>query len=141
MHATLSTGGVNRRLTRADLNIPDSDKGPSGLHATVPGAPRSTDAGAPANSASAPFLPSKASDAAGPAPVIAGTVASLPTAGTVPPVALLQTPILAPAVPLESGGGDNAAQSGVEAEPVPLPPAIDPDAPLPAVAARPAEGW
>ena len=36
MYATLNTGAVNRTLTTADLNVPDSDKtGACGLHAAV----------------------------------------------------------------------------------------------------------
>src|SRR5438105_2207172 len=37
MYATLNTGSVNRSLTTADLNVPDSDTGGAcGLHAAVP---------------------------------------------------------------------------------------------------------
>jgi hypothetical protein len=40
MYATLNSGAVNRSLTTADLNVADSDNGPCGLHAALPGTSR-----------------------------------------------------------------------------------------------------
>ena len=36
MYATLATGSTRRTMTMQDLNVPDSDGGPCGLHAAVP---------------------------------------------------------------------------------------------------------
>ncbi len=126
MSGTLATGTVIRTLTQADLNLRATETGASAQSAVVP--------------ASVPLLPRQALAAANPAPEVLMPVVSLSSAGTIPPVAVPGTPSIAPAIRVESGGGDNGAELADEAELVPLPSAADSDTPVLSAPPRPAEG-
>jgi hypothetical protein len=83
MYATLNTGTVNRSLTTADLNVPDSDAGGAcGLHAALPSGSAS---GAVTGGVDGPGVPGNLN------PFGQGQGGSLPSSGNTTPLATFWT--------------------------------------------------
>jgi hypothetical protein len=84
MYATLNAGTVNRSLTTADLNVPDTDTtGACGLHAALPSGPATISTGLAADRGSAGVLASGAR-AGGQEATLAWTPGTGGAAGPVP---------------------------------------------------------
>jgi hypothetical protein len=135
MYATLNTGAVNRTLTTADLNVPDSDTtGACGLHAAVipmPVAPNVPLLNAPSREAFFVMLanPAHASAVATNtlAPSAYDAVFAIPTGdiGTAKSAALSATPIFGAPATLETAD-DSFSLSPEDGPGTPLSPSAPP---------------